>query len=134
MESKRRVGVLVATALIVAALVVGICLTGGSGGEEESIQVTMRDAVLHETNRIALFGLEVNPGLISAFTVTGLLLVAAALIRVFAIPRFKLVPGEIPAAAGDACGDVLTTSRSRTARTATAFWARTSSARASTSS
>ena len=73
MESKRRVGVLVATALIVAALVVGICLTGGSGGEEESIQVTMRDAVLHETNRIALFGLEVNPGLISAFTVTGLL-------------------------------------------------------------
>ena len=38
MESKRRVGVLVATALIVAALVVGICLTGGSGGEEESIQ------------------------------------------------------------------------------------------------
>ena len=57
MESKRRVGVLVATALIVAALVVGICLTGGSGGEEESIQVTMRDAVLHETNRIALFGL-----------------------------------------------------------------------------
>ena len=94
MESKRRVGVLVATALIGAALVVGICLTGGSGGEEESIQVTMRDAVLHETNRIALFGLEVNPGLISAFTVTGLLLVAAALIRVFAIPRFKLVPGK----------------------------------------
>ena len=95
MEKRKRAGVLAATALIVAALVVGICLTGGSGGEEESIRVAMRDAVLHEDNRIALFGKEVNPGLISAYAVTGLLLVAAALIRVFAVPRFKMKPGKL---------------------------------------
>ena len=55
----------------------------------------MRDAVLHETNRISLFGLmDVNPAFISGIVVTVVLLVAAALIRIFAIPRFKYVPGK----------------------------------------
>ena len=54
----------------------------------------MRDAVLHESNKLDLFGMEVNPGLISAFTVTGLLLLAALLIRIFVIPKFKYVPGK----------------------------------------
>ena len=56
----------------------------------------MRDAVLHNINQISLFGLkEVNPGLISAFLVTGGLLLAAALIRIFAIPRFQYIPGKL---------------------------------------
>jgi F-type H+-transporting ATPase subunit a len=55
----------------------------------------MRDAVLHDSNRISLLGLkEVNPGLISAYVVTAILLLAAALIRIFVIPRFKYVPGK----------------------------------------
>ena len=55
----------------------------------------MRDAVLHETNQISLFGImTVNPGLISAITVTVILLVAAVCIRIFVIPKFKYVPGK----------------------------------------
>ena len=37
----------------------------------------MTDAVLHETNKISLFGMEVNPGLISAFVITGILFIVA---------------------------------------------------------
>ena len=50
----------------------GVFLTD-SAGQSESIQELMRDAVLHDGNQIDLFGLRVNPGLISAFTVTALL-------------------------------------------------------------
>ena len=47
-------------------------------------------------NQISLFGVcTVNPGLVSGFVVTAVLLVAAALIRIFAIPRFKYVPGKL---------------------------------------
>ena len=66
------------------------------GGERESIQATMRDAVLHEADRISLFALPpVNPGLISSLVVTVVLLAAAALIRVLVIPRFRYVPGRL---------------------------------------
>ena len=84
-------------------IIAGILLVGSfvlrpseAAGEEESIQEVMRDAVLHDLNRINLFGLkDVNPGMISAFVVTGILLLAALLIRIFAIPRFKEVPGKL---------------------------------------
>ena len=67
----------------------------GSPGRSESVQETMRDAVLHNINRISPFGLkEVNPGLISAFLVTAFLLLVAALIRVLVIPRFRYIPGK----------------------------------------
>ena len=55
----------------------------------------MRDAVLHDTNRISLFGLkEVNPGLIAAMAVTAALLVFALIVRIFVVPRFRDVPGK----------------------------------------
>ncbi len=77
-----------------------ICLVGsllvGERPKGESIQEVMRDAVLHESGRISLFGvLEVNPGLISACVVTGVLLLLAALLRLFVIPRFRKVPGKL---------------------------------------
>ena len=54
-------------------LLAGALLTG-SPGHAEGVQEAMRDAVLHDVNRISLLGLkEVNPGLISAFTVTAFL-------------------------------------------------------------
>lgn len=63
--------------------------------KDETIQDAMQDAVLHEHNLISLFGIKnVNPGLISGFVVTGIILFAAILIRIFAIPRFKYVPGK----------------------------------------
>ncbi|MDO4285974.1 MAG: F0F1 ATP synthase subunit A [Eubacteriales bacterium] len=65
------------------------------GGKHESITEVMRDAVLHEENRIAFLEIrDVNPGLISAVSVTVILLVAAALIRILIIPRFQYVPGR----------------------------------------
>ena len=81
-------------------LCVSVLLLAGSflapgGGESETIQEAMRDAVLHESNQISLFGLRaVNPGLISSLVVTVVLLIAAALIRIFVIPRFQYVPGK----------------------------------------
>ena len=79
---------------ICVVLLVG-ALAAPGGGESETIQEAMRDAVLHETNQISLFGLRsVNPGYISSLVVTVVLLVAALLIRVFVIPRFQYVPGK----------------------------------------
>ena len=82
-KKRKRISLAVWLALILASLA-GVVLTGSSA-QTESIQEIMRDAVLHESNKIDLFGMEVNPGLISAFTVTGLLLLAALLIRIFVI-------------------------------------------------
>ncbi len=80
---------------IVAVLLVASVATMPVGGEEESIKEVMRDAVLHENDRIHLFGdTLVNPAMMSGFIVSGFLLVAAILIRIFAIPRFKYVPGK----------------------------------------
>ena len=63
--------------------------------KEESIQEAMRDAVLHESNKISLFGIiDVNPSLASAFIVTIIVLLIALLIRVLVIPKFKMVPGK----------------------------------------
>ena len=83
-----------AVALIVVALVAGIILTDGMYTSSEDISDVMQDAVLHEENQVSIFGYNVNPGLVSAFVVTIILLAAAALIRIFAIPRFRLVPGK----------------------------------------
>jgi len=77
-------------------LLLAAALLAGSPGRTESVKEAMRDAVLHDVNRISLFGLkEVNPGLISAFTVTLILLTAAACIRIFAIPKFRYEPGKL---------------------------------------
>ena len=80
---------------ITVALLVGSLVLGSPGGKQETIQETMRDAVLHGDNKISFFGMkDVNPALISAVTLTVVLLAAAALIRIFVIPKFKNVPGK----------------------------------------
>ena len=81
-------------ALIVVALIVGIILTDGLYTNSEDISEVMQDAVLHEENTVDIFGFQANPVLVSAYLVTIILLVAAALIRIFAIPKFKRVPGK----------------------------------------
>lgn len=84
MKSKRKFVIL--WVLLIVVLFAGSLLTA-SPGKVETIQVTMRDAVLHEENQISLLGWKsVNPGLISAMTVSAILLIAAACIRVFVIP------------------------------------------------
>lgn len=93
MSKKQKTVSMLIIAIVIAVLLVGIFLTK-TVPPSESIQETMRDAVLHEKNKVALFGLEVNPGLISAFTVTGIFFVFALICRIFVIPKFKLIPGK----------------------------------------
>ncbi len=91
--------------LAVVVLLLIAALLAGSPGRSESAQEAMRDAVLHSTGQISLFGLKaVNPGMISAFLVTAVLLIAAALIRIFAVPRFKLQPGKLQLLLEEAVG------------------------------
>ncbi len=93
LRKKKAVGI-ASFCCILIALLVGIFIIG-NGAKHESIRETMRDAVLHEINKISLFGIkDVNPSVISAMTVTVILLFFAALVRIFAIPRFKYVPNK----------------------------------------
>lgn len=96
--SKRKKLFLIVWGLSILAVLAGIILVGFPSGEkEESITEAMRDAVLHEENKMSLFGLPVNPGLISAFLISGILLLFALIVRIFVIPRFKYVPGKFQA-------------------------------------
>ncbi len=95
MKSKKRTVVIIIWAAVIIALLVSAILIGPGSGEKESIKEVMKDAVLHESNKVSLFGImNVNPAVVSAFTVTAILLISAAAIRIFAIPRFKTVPGK----------------------------------------
>ncbi len=93
-KSKKKVLFLAVWLALIAALLVGIFLLWPPGAKHETIKEVMQDGVLHEHNKMNLFGLAVNPGLISAYLVSAVLLLVAALIRIFAIPRFKLIPGK----------------------------------------
>ena len=95
MEKKKKTRFLVGWLLITAALLAGSLLVPGHG-KSESVQEAMRDAVLHGTNRVSLFGLkDVNPAYISSLVVVGVILLTALLLRLFVIPRFKMVPGKL---------------------------------------
>lgn len=94
-KQKVKAGIIFAVLFVVflaGSIVAGMLKTNTS---EEGIQTVMRDAVLHETFKVNLFGIiDVNPGLISAFIVTGILLVFALIVRIFVIPKFTFVPGK----------------------------------------
>ena len=95
MTKKERNKAILVFSLIALVFMIGSILTGGGGGEEESIQTVMRDAVMHDVNKVSLFGLkDVNPALISGFIVSGIMILFALICRIFVIPRFKLVPGK----------------------------------------
>lgn len=87
------IGILIFACLAVA-LMIGTIIVKAPGTHED-IGEMMRDAVLHEKNKVSLFGfMDVNPGLIAAFTVTGILFVFCLLVRIFVIPRFTMIPGK----------------------------------------
>ena len=95
MKNKRRAGTVL---LLIAALIIFVLtlVIRPSPGGEESLSELMKDAVLHEKNRISLFGIkDVNPGLISAYCVTGIFLVIGLLVRFIEVPRFKMNPGKV---------------------------------------
>ena len=87
--------VMVVLLFVTAVLLVAIIMTQKYSVRHETVREAMRDAVLHDINRIAFpGGMTVDPSLLSAFIVTAFLLVLAACIRFFALPRFKYVPGR----------------------------------------
>jgi F-type H+-transporting ATPase subunit a len=95
MTKKERKKAIIIFTVIALVFMIGSILTGGGGGEEESVQTVMRDAVLHDVNKVSLFGLkDVNPGLIAGFIVSGIMILFALICRLFVIPRFKMVPGK----------------------------------------
>ena len=100
---------------ILAALLTLIISIGSSDKETEPIKMVMRDAVLHEEGKIGFFGgMLVNPAVISAYTVTGLILVFSLIVRIFVIPKFKDAPGRFQLLLEQAVGifDSLATSNS----------------------
>jgi len=92
MKGKKKKIYLLVLAVISIGLLVAALVTPPVP-KSESIQEAMKDAVLHETNRVALFGLEVNPALLSDLILIGAILLFAVLVRIFVIPRFKEKPG-----------------------------------------
>ena len=85
MEKKKKTRFIVVWLLITAAFLAGSLLVPGHG-KSESVQEAMRDAVLHGTNRISLFGLkDVNPAYISSLVVVGALLLAVLTYGVYVV-------------------------------------------------
>jgi len=93
LSKKKRNGTIIVSALVLVLLIIGIVLNGTSE-KHETIQEAMKDAVLHGDNKINFFGIAVNPSLVSAYIVTAIILVFALIIRIFVIPKFKMVPGK----------------------------------------
>ena len=95
MTKQERRKAIIVFSIIAAVFMAGSILTGGGAGKEEQIQEVMRDAVLHDLNKVSLFGIiDVNPGLAAGFIVSGILILFALICRIFVIPKFKMVPGK----------------------------------------
>lgn len=89
-DRKKKFIVLGIVAFLLIVLAVGIALVG-SAERGETLAAAMKDAVLHEEKQISFFGLSVNPAVISAYTVTAIIFVICLVLRIFVIPRFKIV-------------------------------------------
>ena len=95
MTKKQKIRFFLIVLAVLVLILVLLNILRGSQGHAESIQTAMKDAVLHEVHKIGFFGMEVNPGLISAFAVTGIFLVFGLIVRFILVPRFKKIPGKI---------------------------------------
>jgi F-type H+-transporting ATPase subunit a len=105
LSKKQRLVSIIVIAAVLIVLLAGIIAIGFDEPKHETIKELMCDAVLHDKNQISLFGMiDVNPGLIAAFTVTGVLSVFAVIMRIFVIPKFKEVPTGIQLILEEAVG------------------------------
>ncbi len=95
MSKKRKLVLGAGLGVLLLILLIVIVTVNFNNTSSETLSSALKDAVLHETNKISLFGfIDVNPGLISAYVVTAVLLLFALIVRIFVIPRFKMVPGK----------------------------------------
>lgn len=94
MDKQKRTKSIIVFSVIVVVLLIASFLVK-SPENHESVGELMRDAVLHETHKISFFGIkDVNPGLVSAYTVTGIIFLFSLIVRIFIIPKFTIVPGK----------------------------------------
>ena len=115
MNKQKRNRFIIICSIILILILIGIIATSGGEGEAEPIRIVMKDAVLHEEAQINFFGIRpVNPGLISAYTVTAIIFVFCLIVRIFVIPKFKDAPGKFQLLLEQAVGifDGLATSNS----------------------
>ena len=94
MSKKQKIWFFIIAAFVIMTLIILIRVLRQGAEHAETIQVAMKDAVLHETHHVNFMGMEVNPGLISGFVVTGMFLVFGLIVRFFVIPKFKKIPGK----------------------------------------
>lgn len=102
-DRKRNIFLAIWLGLIVIILA-AVFAVGSDGEKSESVRELMRDGVLHENNKISFFGLSVNPAVISAYAVSAVLIFAAALIRIIAVPKFTEIPGKFQLVLEEAVG------------------------------
>ena len=91
-EKTKKRSIIVCVIWIAATLIGSFVIRGHA--KTETLAGTLRDAVLHETNKVSFFGMTVNPSVLSGFIVVVLILIGALLIRIFIIPRFSYKPGK----------------------------------------
>ncbi len=94
MSKNKKIKTLILFIVLLVLASVGIILTNGLVTKSETIQETMKDAVLHDIGKINFLDKEVNPAVVSAFMITAIILVFALIVRLFVIPKFKMVPGK----------------------------------------
>lgn len=94
MDKSKKIKSIIIFAILFIIFLAGSILIPGIE-KTETIQEVMKDAVLHETNKVNLFGImNVNPGAVSALLVSAVLIVFAIVVRIFVIPKFKRIPGK----------------------------------------
>lgn len=104
MSKKQLIVSICVFASILSLIIVGIIFVPRAEHHAD-IQEVMQNEVLHETRKVSLFGLmDVNPGLISAIAVSGILILFALIVRIFVIPRFKIIPGKFQMLLEEAVG------------------------------
>ena len=82
----------VLAAWILVTFIISVAIPGNP--KHETLAGTLKDAVLHNTNQVHFYGTTVNPSVLSGFIVVMIILAAALVIRIFAVPRFRLTPGK----------------------------------------
>lgn len=83
---------IILAAWILVSFIISVAVPGNP--KNETLAGTLRDAVLHNTNKVFFYGTEVNPSVLSGFIVVMVILAAALVIRIVAVPRFKYTPGK----------------------------------------
>lgn len=93
MNKKKKINYFLLVIAIIS-LIGSVVLHKGHTGNM-TLQEAMKEAILHEVEKINLFGIiDVNPALIAGFIVTGSIILFALIIRIFVIPKFKRIPGK----------------------------------------